>query len=98
MCGVMSEPNYLVSFPNWIEVNDWSHEQRLSYAKKLMATSSRDWAKYPHATPGTFDMESWILWCLICCDTKEEAEHAWISFADDHQIMAFILTPTPINP
>ena len=71
--------------PDWIK-DDWSPESRLKTAHDIMAFSPRDWSiRFNKGdTPNSPDPEIWALWCLICCDTKEEAVEAWYAFCDDN--------------
>ena len=75
------KPNKL---PNWLTDNDWSLASRIDWANQIMTFSSRDWSVYPFAVSGTHDIESWSLWCLICCHTKEEAIDSWIGFVNQY--------------
>jgi len=71
--------------PNWIWDNDWSAKRRLYWLNQIMAFSSRDWSQYAHATPGYPDAEKWAIWCLVCCDTKEEALKTWYDFCEQYK-------------
>ena len=72
-----------MELPNWITENDWSLEQRMDFAKDIMVFSAQDWSTYPYATSGMPNDETWILWCLICCDTKAKATKAWKDFVTE---------------
>ena len=70
--------------PNWLKNNDWSDESRIAFAKNIMVFSSRDWSityKTPQENP---DSEKWALWCLISCDTKEQAIEDWNYFINQY--------------
>lgn len=73
--------------PNWIAMNDWSAERRLEWAKTIMATSPRDWSRVPCRNlplpPRAPDPELWALWCLVCCETPDDAMRAWWDFCDE---------------
>lgn len=68
--------------PNWIKDNDWSESSRIKWASEIMAFSPRDWSVYDYAEGGNIDAEKWSLWCLICCDSKNEALDLWYNFCD----------------
>lgn len=63
--------------PNWIGDNDWTPERRLDWLRQILAFSPRSWGQYPHATPGADDPETWAVWCLVMCETKEKALRHW---------------------
>ncbi|MCP4137530.1 MAG: hypothetical protein GY754_41570 [bacterium] len=63
--------------PNWLKENDWTPEKRLEWAGKILANSPRDWRSNSGGVPGSPDPETWALWCLLCCDTKERARKEW---------------------
>lgn len=70
--------------PNWLEDNDWSDKRRLDWLKQIMVFSSRDWSTHINTDPGYPDLKSWSMWCLVCCNTKEDAIRSWIGFCDDY--------------
>jgi len=88
--GIKKEENMSVKIgkrgyiPNWIKYNDWSYESRIKFANEIMAFSPRDWSKYDYADGGVCDTEKWALWCLIICDTKEDALNQWYDFCDEN--------------
>ncbi len=74
--------------PNWIRENDWSSKQRLDWIHRIMAFSPRDWSftKHSAVTVGVDcpESETWAMWCLACCDTKEEALESWYGFCEQY--------------
>ncbi|BFM16243.1 hypothetical protein R50073_24260 [Maricurvus nonylphenolicus] len=68
--------------PNWMDI-EWTAENRLHTARTIYAFSSRDWTRYPAATAHAVDAEQAALYCLICCETKTEAQNFWWSVCDE---------------
>lgn len=71
--------------PNWIEENDWTPNSRIHWMQIIMAFSPRDWSINFNAgdNPESADAEIWALWCLVMCDSKEEALESWKNFCKE---------------
>jgi len=72
--------------PNWIKENDWKAESRLEWISTIMALSPRDWSITHNIgdMPSHYDAEKWAIWCLACCDTKNEALKTWCDFCEQY--------------
>lgn len=68
--------------PNWIKENDWTPESRLNWIRIIMTTSSRDWCYHTGADIKYPDAETWAIYLLSCCDTKDEAKELWEDFCE----------------
>lgn len=65
--------------PNWID-HPWTQGDRLHWMQVVLASSPRDWSKYPHAIPGEDDPESWSIYILATCRTRAQALAKWEAF------------------
>lgn len=65
----------------------WTLKNRIEKASDIMTFSPRDWSQInpTHYDDVYFDAESWAIWCLICCDTREIAIYSWNDFLDDYK-------------
>jgi len=68
--------------PNWISENAWSAENRLDWINQIMAFSPRCWSVVQPTDQKYYDAESWAIWCLACCDSKDAALEAWNNFCN----------------
>ena len=48
-----------------------------------MAFSAREWSRAEKSDGGYKDEETWAIWCLSCCDTKEKAIKCWNEFINE---------------
>jgi hypothetical protein len=65
--------------PGWMD-HDWTPADRLHAIRDIMAFSSRDWSKHPHAEPGHDDPECWALWLLANAEGRGDALAQWDAF------------------
>jgi hypothetical protein len=63
--------------PNWLKIN-WTAQERIKSIRIIMSLSPCDWSVSNSANGA----ETWAVWCLTCCETRNEAIESWFDFCD----------------
>ena len=67
--------------PNWIAENEFTAEDRLEWAQRIMAFSPRDWSMHD-AGARTDDPELWALYLVINAEDADDAWESWRAYCE----------------